>query len=149
MIIIEQLKIDEGFRKHVYKDTLGYDTVGYGYCLTKNPCRLSNENIKEIHAIGITEKVAEQLLIDYCHALENKLHSVLPCFETLNDVRKEVLINMSYNLGVSGVLGFKHMIAELEKGDFERAAICMIDSKWATQVKARATRLAEQMKNGK
>ena len=36
----------------------------------------------------------------------------------------------------------------MRHGDFELAAVAMLDSKWARQTPKRAKRLAEQMKNG-
>ena len=40
------------------------------------------------------------------------------------------------------------MIEALKVQDYERAAVEMLDSKWAGQVKGRATRLAQQMRTG-
>ncbi|RAZ54575.1 lysozyme, partial [Campylobacter hyointestinalis subsp. lawsonii] len=31
MNLIDSIKSNEGFRDHIYKDTLGFDTIGYGF----------------------------------------------------------------------------------------------------------------------
>jgi lysozyme len=64
------------------------------------------------------------------------------------DARRGVLVNMAYNLGVTGLLSFKKMLSAYKKGAFVEAAQHMLDSKWAKQVGDRAKRLAEQMRSG-
>ena len=66
----------------------------------------------------------------------------------LNDARKDALANMAFNLGRDRLAGFKKMFAALAKGDFDRAADEILDSKYARDVGARATELAEQMRSG-
>ncbi len=61
-------------------------------------------------------------------------------------VRAEVLIDMAYNLGVGGLLGFKRALAAVEAGDFPAAAAHMMDSRWAAQVGRRAVELAGLMR---
>ena len=56
---------------------------------------------------------------------------------------------MAFNLGVNGLLGFRKTLALIEAGDYTKASVEMLDSKWARQVKGRATRLSEQMRTGK
>ena len=55
---------------------------------------------------------------------------------------------MAFNLGLSGLMSFKKMIAAIEVGDFETASYEMLNSKWANQVTNRAHELAEQMLTG-
>jgi lysozyme len=49
---------------------------------------------------------------------------------------------MAYQLGPSGVVAFKKMLAALEAGDRIAAAEAALDSKWATQTPNRAQRVA-------
>ena len=77
------------------------------------------------------------------------LESRLPFWPRLTDDRRRVLANMGYQLGVGGLMGFKRMLAALERGDYEAAAREMLDSKWAKRdTPARAGRLAERMRRG-
>jgi lysozyme len=55
---------------------------------------------------------------------------------------------MTYNLGMTRLLGFKKMLEAFADADFEEAALQMIDSKWADQVGKRADTLANIIKFG-
>jgi lysozyme len=130
--LIEQLKRDEGLRLKPYQDTVGKLTIGYGRNLVDK---------------GISEEEAEMLLIDDVLYLRNRL-TRYPWFLVLNEPRQEVIINMAYNLGMTGLLGFKRMIAALNAHNYSLAADEMLDSRWARQVGRRADELALQMRTG-
>ena len=66
----------------------------------------------------------------------------------INDARQAVLINMAFNIGLSGLFKFKKTISAIKGGFYEKAAKEMLDSKWANQVGNRATELSEQMRTG-
>lgn len=66
----------------------------------------------------------------------------------LSHNRQDVLIDMAYNLGVSGLFGFKRMWLAIYRNDFEAAAREMLDSVWAGEVKGRALSLADKMRVG-
>ncbi len=130
--LIEQLKRHEGFRSKPYKDTEGFTTIGYGF------------NVDA----GISEFLAELILKNQVYTIEYELGS-FGWFDSINEARQDVIINMVFNIGKSGFMQFKKMIAAIEHGDFEEAAKQMLDSKWAGQVGDRAIELAEQMRTGK
>jgi lysozyme len=65
-----------------------------------------------------------------------------------DNVRRFVVKNMLFNIGLGRLLGFKKMLAAVRAGDYDRAAEEMMDSKWARQVKGRAVELAEMMRTG-
>ena len=62
--------------------------------------------------------------------------------------RYAVLLNMAFNLGIRGLLGFKTTLEHVRCGNYPQAAAAMLDSKWAAQVKGRAKELARQMEAG-
>jgi len=127
--VIEKLKQDEGFDGMPYEDKLGIPTIGYG---TKLP---------------ITEEEAEILLK---HRLDKKILEISekePFFLDLPETAQEVIANMAYQLGVSGVLKFKKMWAALKNKNYQKAADEMLDSRWAKQTPNRAKRLAEIMRS--
>ena len=131
-----QIKSDEGLILHAYKDSLGFLTIGYGRLIDKRK------------GGGITEQEAEYLLShDIAYKL-GQLHAKLPWIDKLNDARKGVLLNMAFQLGVAGLMGFKSTLAKIEAGDYEGASTSMLKSKWATQTPNRAQRMAEQMRTG-
>jgi len=75
-----------------------------------------------------------------------KLRHSISFFDALSVNRQNVLIDMAYNMGITGLLKFRKMLAALERGDYEAAAKEMKNSFWAEQVKDRAKTLIEMMR---
>lgn len=132
MNIFDQLKRDEGLRLTPYVDTVGKITIGYGTNLSD----------------GIEEDEASYLLNRRAVNAAIALSKALPWTNQLPDPRRGVLINMTYNMGIHGLLQFKNTLALVESGDYDKAADAMLESKWANQVGARAHRLSVQMRSG-
>jgi len=130
--IIEQLVFHEGYRKYPYKDTEGHLTIGYGYNLDVNG--LPKDICKELTTRKIDENWTKLIRNDW--------------FSQLSVVRKKVILDMAYNLGVPGLYKFKKMIQALKKEDYDKASDEMLNSLWAKQVKGRAIRLAKMMRTG-
>ncbi len=128
-----QLRADEGERLKVYIDTVGVPTIGVG------------RNLKDR---GISAVESDFLLTNDIQAVQADLNSMLPWWVGLSDNRQLVLANMCFNLGIGGLLGFRNMLACAKSGDWFGAAKEMRDSHWATQVGARAERLALLMERG-
>ena len=130
--LMNELKVDEGFRDKVYKCSAGKLTIGYGWNLEDNE---------------LPERIAEMML---SYAIGDKLQSLerLSWWCELSGARKRAIVNMAFNIGVAGVLKFKKMIAAIERKDFTQAALEMDDSKWSKQVGARADRLILMMNRG-
>jgi len=130
----EQLIRHEGMRLKPYRCTAGKLTIGVG---------------RNLDDRGISKPEAMLLLDNDILNCETELLEHLPVVYTgLNETRKAVLINMCFNLGISGLLGFKNTLAFIGVRDFERAANNMLASKWAKQVGLRAIELSEQMRKG-
>ena len=77
-----------------------------------------------------------------------ELNSRLPWYNALNDARKAVLMNMAFQLGITGLMGFSKTLSLIESGDYAQAADQMLRSKWASQTPNRAYEMAEQMRTG-
>lgn len=146
--LIEQIKRHEGFRNHSYRCTAGKLTIGYGYNLSANPLKLSSIELYHTQLVGMGEYEAERLLKLMIAKITDQLEEALPVINRLDTVRQDVLINMAYNMGLVGLLKFKKMIAALEKKDYQKASIEMLNSKWASDVGHRAQELATQMITG-
>jgi lysozyme len=130
----EQLLRHEGLKLKPYRCPAGKLTIGVGRNLETN---------------GISQKEAFVLLENDILRCESELLSEIPYVYTgLNDIRKSVLLNMCFNLGITGLLGFKNTLAFIGSGDFERAANGMLASRWAKQVGRRAIELSELMRKG-
>ena len=135
--LARQLRRDEGVVEHAYIDSEGWTTIGVGRLVDKRKGgRLRDDEIEYLLQNDITEK-------------SDELIRRLPWVADLDEARQGVLINMAFNLGVSGLLGFRKTLALVKAGDYARASVEMLDSKWARQVKGRAARLSEQMRTGK
>ncbi len=132
----DQIKQDEGLVLHAYADTLGYTTIGYGRLIDKRK------------GGGISEDEALYLLKNDVNARLNVLENAIDFFDRLDDARKAVLLNMSFQLGMSGLMKFKNTLRKVEAGDYEGAADNMMKSLWARQTPNRAQRLADQMRTG-
>lgn len=127
----KQIVQDEGLVLKLYKDTKGIPTIGVGINLL----------------VGITREEATYLMESRIKAIHKELDNFF-WFKELNDKRQNVIINMAYNLGVTGLLKFKNMIAAIQDKKWKQAAKEMLDSQWYKDVGKRAERLAEEMERG-
>ena len=128
MSLIDDVKKHEGFRSKVYKCTEGYDTIGYGFA------------IKDLE---LDEDIAEQILIKKLNNLQKIIKSKFNWFDDSPQEVKDVVVNMCYQLGVSGFSKFKKTIYLLETEQYEEASVEMLDSLWAKQTPNRAKELSE------
>jgi len=139
MTLRDQLLRDEGCRLRLYQDQVGKWTIGVG---------------RNLQDVGISQAEADFLLDNDISRASAAVIAHLPWTMTLDEVRRAVLINMAFNMGIgnaakrTGLLGFPKLLAACERGDWATAATEMLDSKWAGQVGVRAERLADQMRSG-
>ena len=73
----------------------------------------------------------------------------LEWFPKLNEARQAALLSMAYQMGLSGLLGFRRTLATMASGDWEKASREMLNSKWARQTPERAQRTAYIIRYGK
>jgi lysozyme len=136
MDILEQLTRDEDEILHAYPDSQGYWTIGIGRLIDKRK------------GGGISHDEALYLLKNDIDKATEQLAENLPWTASLDDARHGALVNMSFNMGIHGLMGFKNTLAMIQAGDYANAAANMLQSKWAEQVGPRAHRLAKQMETG-
>lgn len=129
---IERTKEYEGLRLKPYTCPTGHLTIGYGHNL---------EN-------GITADEAEYILSRDLALAQMEVGVNVPWAGQLDEARQYVLVDMTFNMGISKLLTFKKFLAALKKKDYTTAAEEMLNSRWATQTKRRARELAEIMKKG-
>lgn len=129
-----QLRLHEGERLKPYRCTAGKLTIGVG---------------RNLDDRGITAEESAYLLANDIAREERELLRALPWVGQLDEVRQRVLLDMTFNMGLGGVLQFKNTLATIKAGDYAKAAAMMLDSKWATQVGQRAERLSQMMATGK
>ena len=132
----EQLKVDEGVKYEIYKDHLGYPTFGIGHLITEDDpehgepdgTEISEDRVNEVFESDVATFVSEAKIL-------------FPDLDELPDVAQQVIVNMAFNMGRPRLSKFKNFIAGVNDRDWVRAAEEMMDSRWADQVGARATRL--------
>ena len=126
----------EGVEQFAYEDSLGFITIGCGRCIDKKRGK------------GLSREESLYLLNNDIKDCKLKL-SPYPFYQELDPVRKEVLAELCFNLGIGGLLGFKRMIAAIQSKDFIAASLELLDSKWATQIqRSRRTSIAYRLKYG-
>ena len=133
--LVDDLKRDEGLRLAAYRDTRGIWTIGFGHAGVAPG------------AVWTLDKANAQLAADIA-GMAAGLDRALPWWRGLEDVRQDVLCEMAFNLGVEGLLGFAGALRSVRAGDYAMASAQMLLSAWASQVGARARRLAAMMKTG-
>jgi lysozyme len=80
------------------------------YCPAK---KLSIGYGRNLEDRGITKNEADFLLANDILNIKLELEDKLPIYKKLDDVRKNVLIEMAFNMGVPRLLGFKKTIQHL------------------------------------
>jgi lysozyme len=125
-VLLADLKRDEGLRLDAYADPLfGGDpwTIGYGH---------TGPEVSK--GVRWTKEQAEAALVADVLKHNAELARHLPWIDRLDPVRRRVLQNMAFNLGVGvpggtkGLLGFKNTLAMVERGDYAQAADAMLRS---------------------
>ena len=125
----------------------GIDHIGYGINLeTPLPDELldylgveDEDDIQEI-----TQEQADYLFdhfITIAHSDAVRIYGE-DVFSALSPLRQEVLINLSYNLGLSRLKAFRKMNKAVIEGDYNEAALQMLDSKAARQTGDRYEKLS-------
>ena len=127
MSLIEQIKKHEGYRKTVYKDSLGKDTIGIGFL---------------IDALELDEDICDEILKRILSKNEIILNNNLEWYEDASEQLKDILQNMFYQLHYN-LFKFKKTLYYLETEQYEEAATECLDSLWAKQTPNRAKEVSE------
>ena len=134
--LLQSVKKHEGYRNKVYKDTLGKRTVGVGH--------LCVEDFWEDNKEYPEEMLMNILKDDLKNAIQGSQRLLAEC-PVLDDLAEEIIIEMVFQLGETGVSKFKNMIKALKIPDYQTAAIEMLDSRWAKQTPERAASMSAEM----
>ena len=130
--LLESIKHHEGFVEHVYDDSLGIPTIGYGFA---------------IKDLILDEDIAEDILMRKLEKLKRNANARFQWLEDMPQEVQAVVLNMCYQLGVTGVSKFRKAISALQEGEWHEAADEMLDSLWARQTPNRATELSNIVRN--
>ena len=135
--LLQSVKKHEGYRNKVYLDTLGKRTVGVGH--------LCVEDFWEDDKEYSEEMLMNILKDDLKNAIEGAERLLKDC-RILDSLAKEIIVEMVFQLGETGVSKFKNMLKALKEGpDYQTAASEMLDSRWAKQTPNRAKAMSAEM----
>tara|TARA_R100000234_G_C4863548_1_gene120258 strand:+ start:54 stop:491 length:438 start_codon:yes stop_codon:yes gene_type:complete len=137
--LMESVKQHEGYRNKVYLDTLGKRTVGVGHLCVEDFWEDDKEYEEKFlmtileHDLQTAIKSAKQLIEEF------------GC-DDIDEQAEEILIEMVFQLGKTGVSKFKNMWKALSEKNYIGASYEMLDSRWAKQTPNRAKAMANLMK---
>ena len=128
MDLKESIIKNEGYVGIVYKDSLGIDTIGYGFA------------IKDLELDkDICDLILERKLKD----LESRVKLKFGWYPFMPKQIQDVVMEMCYQLGVTGFSKFVKTITYFKDKDFKNASVVMLDSLWAKQTPNRAKEMSE------
>ena len=130
--VAARIRKSEGLSYLPYKCPSGHLTIGYGHNLEH----------------GISIEAAELLLRQDIEIAAKQVKNAFIWWPKLTEARFYVLVDMTFNMGISRLCGFKKMLTAVEQGDYQTAAKEMLASKWAVQVGRQAAELSKIMKKG-
>jgi lysozyme len=134
--LLEMLKRHEGVEHHIYRCSAGFWTLGAG------------RNVDPQGGLGLSDDEVDYLLQNDIERVIKELSTEYRWFNSLDDVRKDAMIDISFNLGATRLRGFKRALAAMEVADYKTAAKEFLDSKWSRDVKGRSHELAHMIETG-
>jgi len=134
--LIIELTMEEGFVEHAYADHLGFLTIGIGRLIDKKKGgKISKQEADMLLSNDIDEKYAQ-------------LVTALPWVKDKSDNMQRALTNMTFQLGITGLLKFVNTLQMIKEGRHAEAADNALQSLWATQTPNRAKRVTDMIRNG-
>lgn len=133
--LMDTLKRHEGVKEKVYFCPAGYETIGVG------------RNISE-SGLGLSEEEIDYLLENDIARCEMELERSFDWYDDLDDVRKQAIINLCFNIGITSLRKFKNANQAMAEKSFSSASLHYMDSKWAKQVGKRAYEICYMIKTG-
>ena len=137
--LLESVKKHEGYRNKVYLDTLGKRTVGVGHLCVEDFWE-DDKEYEEKFLMDILKKDLQEAIKGARELMEER-----DCLE-IDDKAEELLIEMVFQLGKTGVSKFKNMWKALAEKNYIGASYEMLDSRWSKQTPNRAKSMAKTMK---
>ena len=135
-MIIEMLRKHEGVETHAYKCTAEKITIGVG------------RNIDPAGGIGLSDDEIDFLLANDVARVNKELLLTFSWFAELDEVRKDCMVNICFQLGLPRLKKFKMSLAHMKNGDYDLAADEFLMSNWANQTPARAKDIAGMIRSG-
>ena len=119
-LLIDNISHHEDTIPYAYQDIYGYWTIGTGRLIDKRK------------GGGLSPEECAYLLNNDIKLARKEL-SQFDWYTIQDEVRKGVLIELHFNMGLGNLLGFKKMISALKKRDYKKASAELLNSKWAKE----------------
>lgn len=155
---IKILEVAEGFRDRPYLDTRGILTWGIGRNIQDYPLtgperqyivstlgtgsakdQWTTEQTCEILSklnMSQAKNVAFYLVRQVLNELDSRWHAQTGWFAEVEDARKSAWLDLSYNCGLSAVMGWRESLKLMEDEQYEELADRLLGFPWAKQVHA-------------
>lgn len=147
--IVQRLVFHEGCVLKPYRCTEGYLTIGVGRNLETNPLTEAERKVCGDYEHGITKNAAFYLLRNDINRVVTECAKDFSFWANLDNERQYALLDMSFQLGCSGVKKFKKMLSAMGVGNWKEASAQCLDSRYAQQTPNRAKRIARTIEKGK
>lgn len=135
-LLAVELEQEEGFSKTVYKDSTGKWTIGIGICVDPS-----------VPGAGLTLQEARWLIVQRINSCSSDLARALSWYDRVPEPVQRALCDMTFQLGLRGVLAFEKMITLIRQGQYGQAADEGLNSEWARQTPARAKRVTDLLRS--
>lgn len=141
----KNLTIEEGVKLKAYPDPKSKDgkpwTIGFGHT---GPEVIEGLEITMQEALDLFEKDILNAELD----INRVVIDGVAIYKKLNEARKLVLLDMTFNMGIPRLLKFKEMVKCLINEDYQGASREILDSEAARRLPSRYKLLAEMMEKG-
>jgi lysozyme len=133
--LVQMLRLHEGVRYKVYVCSEGYETIGVG------------RNISE-GGLGLSKDEVDYLLVNDIKRVQDELTRSYPWFARLDEVRRDAMVDICFNIGLTKLRGFVNALAAMSRSQYEIAADEFMDSRWSEQVGNRAVEVTDMIRTG-
>jgi lysozyme len=135
-LLENRIRTHEGESPFAYQDSMGYWTIGIGKCVDKRA------------GSGLTVDEMLYLLRAEISACKQQLQSY-HWYIILDEVRRGVLVELCFNIGLPKLLKFTKMLLALGVLDYYMAAKELLNSAWASQVgPTRSADMEKRLRDG-
>ena len=131
--VSDDLQRFEGFSSTSYVDTTGHRTVGFGHRTDKS--------------VTMSRETALAVLADDIAKSEQGARRVFPTFSAQPQHVQDVLVELTFQMGQSGMRKFIEFRKAIQSRDYALASECLIDSRFHKQTPDRSEALARKLTN--
>ena len=129
--VADDLQRLEGFSATSYTDTTGHLTVGFGHRTDKS--------------VTMSRETALAVLADDITKAEQGARRVFLTFSGQPQHVQDVLVELTFQMGQSGMRKFVHFGQAIQSRNYELASACLIDSRFHHQTPQRCETLAKRL----